>query len=132
MLTLTNRRNNKQTVFKNYEKLYGHIAYFERIRQRPNAPKPLKRWAFSCHSFARILTFHEYVLQRLPKGKAALEAIRHECDVLEICCGDSLAPQLIPVTPDMSIATFKAEWCRLYCQTHGYELTETVAHDLIK
>jgi hypothetical protein len=126
MLTLTNRRNNKQTVFKNYEKLYGHIACFERIRQQPNSPKSLKRWAFSCHSFARILAFYQYVSHRLPEGKAALKAVRRDCDVLEICCGDALAPRLIPVTPDVSIADLKAEWCRLFCQAHGYDLTETV------
>jgi hypothetical protein len=125
MLTLTNRRNNKQTVFKNYEKLYGHIAYFERIRQRPNAPKPLIRWSFTCHSFARILAFYEYVSPRFPEGKAALKTVRHKYDVLEICCGNALAPQLIPVTPEVSITAFKAEWCRLYYRSHGYDLTET-------
>lgn len=115
MLILTNRRN-KQTTFKNYEKLYGHIAFNERIKQLPNPPKTLKRWSFSCHSFERAFAIYQYVSQCLLEGK--------EYDVLEICCGSSSPPQLIPVTPDVNVAVAKEEWLHKYCAAHGYDLTK--------
>jgi hypothetical protein len=128
MITIINEQSGYQLKLDSYKKLYYHIAHQQRSK-RHDEPQLLDEWIFTCHSHRRIMAFYEFVtIQRM---KAEQEQIRRipRFDVLEICCDPSLKPIIFAITPDLDIESHLKDWCRLYCQSHGYKLVEVSEDD---
>jgi hypothetical protein len=45
-------------------------------------------------------------------------------DVLEMSYDKFMQPVIIPITPDIDIESHLEDWCRKYCQFHGFKLIE--------
>jgi hypothetical protein len=40
-----------------------------------------------------------------------------------------LEPIIFAITPDLDIESHLKDWCRIYCQSHGYKLVEVGEDD---
>ena len=115
MIMITNERNGHKTKFKNYQRLHSHLESYQRtkIYNRPN--QLIDEWVFACHSRRRFMAFYEFAsMQRKPL----------RFDVLEMSYENSNQPVILPITPALDIETLREDWCRRYCESHGYELID--------
>lgn len=132
MITIINERNGHKTKFKNYRKLYNHIEHNQRVkRYNNNSQQPIDDWFFDRHSYRRAMAFYDFVCTQEEAAKETPESgwENPKFDVLEMSYDKSVKPVIIPITPDTDIKPHLEDWCRKYCQSHGFKLVEVEEDD---
>lgn len=124
MITIVNERNGHKARFKNYKKLYDHIDHNQRAKRSNKTNPPIDDWFFACHSYRRVTAFHDFIYNEKRKDEENPQRISQSFDVLEMSYDKSMQPVIIPVTPDTDIELHLEDWCRKYCQFHGFKLVE--------
>jgi hypothetical protein len=56
------------------------------------------------------------------------KALEQKLGLIEICRGDPVALQEVPVTPELDVEEFKKKFCLGYCRQCGWRLIETLDH----
>jgi hypothetical protein len=125
MITIINERNGNKTRFKNYQKLYSCLDSRQRAKRYHRPNQLIDDWFFACHSYRRVMAFYEFVsvLKRNSGGKLP------RFDVLEMSHDRSMKPVMIPITPNLNTESFLEDWCRRWCDSHGYKLVEVQDDD---
>ena len=124
MIMIINERNGHKTKFKNYRKLYDHIEHNQRVKRYNNSQQPINDWFFDRHSYRRTMAFYDFVCAQKEVAKETPVWENLKFDVLEISYDKSVNPVIIPITPDTDIKPHLEDWCRKYCQFHGFKLFE--------
>ena len=66
------------------------------------------------------MAFHEFVsIQKRNSGGKMTKF-----DVLEISHDLSNKPTMVSITPNLNVELLLEDWCRRYCEFHGYKLIE--------
>jgi hypothetical protein len=131
MIVLINQANGLKIRFKDYTRLYDYIENRQRVKRSREA-KPLPpEWVFTCHSWRRMVAFHEFVAQQKAKDEKnqATGSKGKKYNALEISYNRSKNPVLVPITPGMDIWPYLEDWCRRYCRYHGFKLVEIQEDD---
>lgn len=131
MITMINERNGNKIGFKNYHKLYSYLDSRQRAKRfNPNRPhQPINDWFFACHSYSRIMALHKFVCIQKANTKETKGSVKPKFDVLEMSYDLSNKTRLIPITPNLDIESLLEDWCRRYCEAHGYKLVEVQNDD---
>ena len=120
MITMINERNGHKTMFKNYQKLYSHINSHKWTKRYNMSHHLIDDWFFACHSRHRVMAFYEFCsIQRKPL----------KFDILEMSHERSNQPVILPITSALDIETLREDWCRRYCESHGYKLIDVHNED---
>ena len=128
MITIINERNGNKTKFKSYKKLYNHIEHNHRVK-RNNYQQPIDDWFFDRHSYRRAMAFHDFVCAQKEEAKETPGWENSKADVLEMSYDKFMQPVIIPITPDIDIESHLEDWCRKYCEFHGFKLVEVQEND---
>lgn len=128
MITIINEKSGYQLKLNSYKKLYYHIAHQQRSK-RYKEPQLLDEWVFTCHSYRRVMAFYEFITVHKMKAEQEPRGKIPSFDILEICCDPSFEPIILAITPDLDIESHLKDWCRIYCQSHGYKLVEVSEDD---
>jgi hypothetical protein len=129
MITIINKRNGNKAKFKNYRKLYDHIEHNQRVKKYNNSYQPIGDWFFDRHSYHRVLAFHDFICMQKEKAKETPGWENSKFDVLEMSYDKFMHPVIIPITPDIDIESHLEDWCRKYCEFHGFKLVEVKEND---
>lgn len=115
MITMINERNGKKKTFKNYQKLCSYINshQWKKIQDKPN--HLIDDWFFACHSRHRVTALCEF-------WKMQSKPLRF--DFLEVSYDKSDHPIILPMTPNLDVEKQRKDWCRKYCECHGYKLVD--------
>jgi hypothetical protein len=118
--------------FANYKELYRYITHEENERLFEDHPQFSQTlWSFLYFSPQRVSAFLPAVKKK-PDGKIFLEAYRLGLGVVEVCEGDLENVRQILVTADVDVEALRKEWCKKYCDAHGYLLSEISSLDDFK
>lgn len=126
MIMLINERNGHKTKFKSYKKLYDHIAHGQRCKRRN---KSIDSWVFASHSYCRAMAFYDFVCTQKEKAKKNSGWEKTRFDILEVSYNKSVKPVMVPITPNTDIQSYLEDWCKKYCQSHGFKLVEVEEDD---
>ena len=126
MITIINERNGKKTNFKNYKKLYSHIEHHQRSKKHN---KPIDDWVFARHSYYRAMAFYDFICMQKEKAKENPRWESQRFDVLEMSYDKSVKPAIIPIMPNADVDPHLEDWCKRYCQSHGFRLVEVEDDD---
>jgi hypothetical protein len=131
MIVLINQTNGLKIRFKDYTRLYDYIENRQRVKRFREAKLLPPEWVFTCHSWRRMVAFHEFVARQKAKDteNRATGSRGKKYNALEISYNRSKNPVLVPITPGMDIWPYLEDWCRRYCQYHGFKLVEIQEED---
>lgn len=121
MITIINERNGSKSTFRNYKKLHDHIAHNERSKRYNQS---IDEWFFARHSYRRAKAFYDFICTQKEAIKQTPGEKNPKFDVLEICQDRFRKPVMVPITLDTDIESYLEDWCRTYCQYHGFKLVE--------
>lgn len=123
MITLINQTNGHKVKLKDYKALYNYIEGRQQTK-RLMAPQQLPdEWVFTHHSYRRLVAFYEFISRQRTKDEKN-QGKSKKFDVLEMSYNRCKHPLLISITPDIDIEIYRKEWCRRYCEYHGFKLVE--------
>ena len=115
MIMMINERNGRQTIFKNYQKLYSHINNHQWTKRYNKPHHIIDDWLFACHSRHRVMAFYEF---------CTMQSKPLKFDFLEMSYDSSNYPVILPITSALDVETLREDWCRKYCEYHGYKLVD--------
>jgi hypothetical protein len=78
------------------------------------------------------MAFYEFVCAQKKQAQEEAAGERFKLpkfNVLEMSHDRSTKPVMVPITPDLNTESFLEDWCRRWCDSHGYKLVEVQDDD---
>ena len=127
MLILLDEQKNNIHIFHQYSGLHNFIETQEKQRNGRRAKWKAHPWVFACHSHRRMMAY-QGISRNLPADAASKDT--NGWDVLEMVSGNPDNPVFIPLAHNVDVEPLQQNWCKKYCDAHGYTLVEV--DDMLK
>jgi hypothetical protein len=75
------------------------------------------------------MAFYDFVCTQKEKAKKNSGWEKTRFDILEVSYDKSVKPVMVPITPNTDIQSYLEDWCKKYCQSHGFKLVEVEEDD---
>jgi hypothetical protein len=122
MLLLLNERKNNLHVFYQYRGLCNFIEALEKDRIAKKDTRKTQSWIFARHSHRRLMTYQSLYSNPMVYPIRTANRNENSWDILEIVSGNPDNPAFIPLAHNVDIEPLQQNWCKKYCDVHGYTL----------